>query len=547
VKRRIAAILTYVFLGVSIAGAQETFNVIYENPFLINGGGRGEAIAYHQGEFHLLGRIVGSDALTHGIFLKYSSEGEVLLSELFSSPLQGYKTDVAHLGEIARVEDGIVSPMTEWLNYQQGNLNGDSLIKLNYSGEVLWKKSLAVDSTGYEVEIYRGCSDYLGEGYIVHGYIVDSIGVVTSYDQIKGLLTRTDLEGNILWHQRYPQVKEIWYSAALPDGGILLSGQQNLSNGNGSDIIILRTDEQGNELWRHVFWEQEQGTGVSETTAPFCFLQDGTIAVITHNLGLEGYDSDRGPWWVKRIQDNGDSYTILEDFLFDTNDVYHYAFQVSTLSNGNVVLVGQSNNSDPGPFDFNHLQATLVMLSPELDSLYTRYYNFFPGDSASNADPYSQIHDIVELPDGGFAMAGMQRRSPLDTFVPMLTHIWTLRVDSMGCLEPGCHLISGLQEQVIGLDGSMTVFPNPLPRGQALQLRFQAKGTATMPYNNEATRLLLFDLQGRLVHEEQLTPTGSNEGFMLSLDLPALAKGTYTLHWISEHGAWYDGEKVVVE
>jgi outer membrane protein assembly factor BamB len=299
---RLALILCCWCLGPGFAGAQGTFNVIYENPFLINGGGVAEAIAFHEGEFHVLGRIVGADTLTHGIYLKYSSEGEVLLSELFSSSNLGFKTNVAQLGEMARVEDGIVSPITEWLNYQQGNLNGDSLVKLNYSGEVLWKKSLAVDSTGYEVEIYRGCSDYLGQGYIVHGYIVDSIGVVTSYDQIKGLLTRTDLEGNILWHQRYPEVKEIWYSEALPDGGILLSGSQNLLTQNGSDIVIIRTDAQGKELWRHVFWEDEDPfNSNSETTAPICILQDGTITVITHNIGLEEFDFGKGPWWVKRI------------------------------------------------------------------------------------------------------------------------------------------------------------------------------------------------------------------------------------------------------
>ena len=546
---RVFFIFFCLYLGPGYTSAQGTFNVIHENPFLINGGGGAQAIAYHEGEFHVLGRIVGPDTLTNGIYLKYSSEGSLLHSELFSSPLPGYKTDVAYWGEVARVEDGIVSPMGEWLNSLQGNLNPDSLIKISYSGEVLWKKSLAVDSTGYEVVINRGCSDYLGQGYIVHGYIVDSIGVVTSYDQIKGLLTRTDLEGNILWHQRYPQVAEFWYSAALPDGGILLSGYQyNITPHHDSDIILIRTDSEGNELWRHVFWEIEDPfSNNGEYTAPFCILQDGTIAVITHNMGLDEFENDNGPWWVKRIQDNGDSYTILEDFLFDMHDAYHYAFQAITLSNGNVAFVGQSNNPDPGPNDFNFMQATLVMLSPELDSLYTRYYNYFPGDSSSNADPRSQLHDIIELPDGRLAMTGIQPRPYTDILAPGVHMLWTLLVDSMGCLEPGCHLISGLQEQLIGLDGSMTVFPNPVTSGQALSLQFKPQGTATMPYNNGASRLLLFDLQGRLVHEEKVAPTGSNAGFILNLDFPALARGSYTLHWISEKGVWYDGEKVVVD
>ena len=39
---------------------------------------------------------------------------------------------------------------------------------------------------------------------------------------------------------------------------------------------------------------------------------------------------------------------------------------------------------------------------------------------------------------------------------------WVVKVDSMGCLEPGCHLITGLTSQVTNLRGALRVWPNPV-------------------------------------------------------------------------------------
>ncbi|NNC82217.1 MAG: hypothetical protein HKN79_01460, partial [Flavobacteriales bacterium] len=132
-----------------------------------------------------------------------------------------------------------------------------------------------------------------------------------------------------------------------------------------------------------------------------------------------------------------------------------------------------------------------------------------------------------------------------------LPHIWVIRTDSLGCIEPGCHLISGLQEQVIGLQGSMGIAPNPWQHGNPIQLLFTAPSSGIMPYQEKTTRLVLYDLQGRLVYEQDIAPqpgpSTSSGTYHVELHPPSLGTGKYILHWMSLGGAWYDSVKLVVE
>jgi hypothetical protein len=224
------------------------------------------------------------------------------------------------------------------------------------------------------------------------------------------------------------------------------------------------------------------------------------------------------------------------------------------LSSGDIAVIGNSDKVfyppevDPADFPdgiYRNDLGFLLRLTPSLDSVYMRYYAAF--DQFEHfLSPFEWPYDIAELADGGFVICGRANESAQSDngFLP---HIWLFRTDSLGCIEPGCQNIVGLQEQVIGLQGSMSVYPNPLPAGGQLTLRFEPMPAGTMPYANEATKLLVYDLQGRLIHQESLPQRGDNSGFVYRLDLPALSSGQYIVHWMSDAGAWYDSEQVLVE
>jgi hypothetical protein len=108
----------------------------------------------------------------------------------------------------------------------------------------------------------------------------------------------------------------------------------------------------------------------------------------------------------------------------------------------------------------------------------------------------------------------------------------------MGCLEPGCHLITGMETQITNLRGALTVAPNPVRSGSnvrvsiALPERFTAQG---------ALRITVTDAAGRVVHEQHLTPHSPT----LTLHT-SLTPGLYHVH-LNDNTRWFAGCKLVVE
>jgi hypothetical protein len=503
------------------------FNTVFENPFLPNiGGAQAYSIHFSEDTLYIGGIIVQEDQRGIGIFLKYDLSGNCLDTTRIFAHNDSMSVNLGRVSGTWMNSNGIVSPIIEFvLNGSHGNLNGDSLALFSRSGQVLWKTSLHVETVGKEIfHQVRPSSD----GYYVIGSVSDSLGALSPHN-VQGLLIRTDNEGNMLWHQRFPQVGEFNNIIVLENDDVILGGYTwNSSNGVGTNQLILKADSQGNEQWRYDFGgDYHDGPG-----PPIILLPGNRILSIGNVTFIEStwYSSH---FQVEIIEDLGADYLIESSYIIDPYPLFFLALSVVHSSDGGSVVVGR------GPFPYGDSPAygygLIMKLDQNGDSLWARYYSH--GSDGS----YHWYNSIVELPDHGFALAG------LDEKASGLTQIWVMRVDSMGCLEPGCHLISGLKEQVIGLDGSMKVFPNPVASGQALSLQFKPQGTATMPYNREATRILLYDLQGRLLHEEKIAPKGSNAGFILNLSLPSLATGTYSLHWISEKGVWYDGEQVMVK
>jgi hypothetical protein len=516
------------FIGLTVCA--QGFNTVYENPLLPDiGGAEGLSIHYWEDTLYVGGGIVQEDQRGIGIFLKYNLEGECLDTLLIPSSNDSMNVNIGRVSGTQLTSSGIVVPLVEFtMELYEQDRNGDSLGLLAFNGEFLWKTSLHVEEQGSETfHQVRSCSD----GYYVIGSVSDTVGVLSA-DNVQGLLIRTDLQGNMLWHRRFFEVSNFDHIIVLEDDQVILGGiTRHPSNGAGINNLILRADAQGNELWRYDF-----GGNVHDgPVLPIVPLEGDRILVFA-NMKFPSTSFYTSYFQVDVIQDLSDEGFLLESsYTIDTYPLFKVLFHAIRTSDGGALAIGRvpEVTGEHPAYAYGFLLKTDQMG----DSLWARSYTY-GNDEESN---FHWFNSVAELADHGFAMAGRDERDS------GLSQIWVMRVDSMGCLEPGCHLVSGLQEQVIGLDGSMKVFPNPVTSGQPISLQFKPQSTATMPYNREATRILLYDLQGRLFFEEKIAPTGSNEGFILNLSLPRLSTGTYSLHWISEKGVWYDGEQLMVE
>ena len=155
-----------------------------------------------------------------------------------------------------------------------------------------------------------------------------------------------------------------------------------------------------------------------------------------------------------------------------------------------------------------------------------------------------QLRDVVPTPDGGFIACGFAFTAIAADTMLYTQDVWVVKVDSMGCLEPGCHLIMGMETQITNLRDALLVSPNPVASGSTVQVQldlpadFQSQG---------GLQLTVVSDDGRVVHQQPFTGTTAQ------LETDNWSSGLYHLHvsdatMPSAGGRrWISGAKLVVE
>jgi hypothetical protein len=165
----------------------------------------------------------------------------------------------------------------------------------------------------------------------------------------------------------------------------------------------------------------------------------------------------------------------------------------------------------------------IVKISNTGDSLWARYYTFFDGH-----DRAPEPTDFKATPDGGYVVSGQTREG-------LLNFGWLMKLDSFGCLIPGCQwqdtvTVSGQPGKVAA---ELAIYPNPTSD----YLNFQLRSPQAIP--QAAFRIL--DAQGRVVKEFQ----SEHPGDTVIVPVWDWAPGVYFLE-ASAEGRVLKTEKFVV-
>jgi hypothetical protein len=161
-------------------------------------------------------------------------------------------------------------------------------------------------------------------------------------------LIKTDSQGNMQWDKTFGgnasdagfEIKE------TTDGGYIITGYTE-SNSNGLfDVLLIKTDANGNEIW-----SKNIGNGNYESGSSVAQTYDGGFIItgftISHGAGL------RDIWLIKTDQVGNEEWNHAFGGIY--NEGGHQILQ--TLSGGYVV-VGYTESSGNGQKDFKILKTS---------------------------------------------------------------------------------------------------------------------------------------------------------------------------------------------
>ncbi len=335
--------------------------------------------------------------------------------------------------------------------------------------------------------------------------------------QADAFVIKTDPFGQQEWVQTYggEQLDGIISLGMRPESGYY-SGGQSMQNGTNKQLWVQALNDTGGVLWEKV-WGSEN----DEPNAHLTSANDGH-ALIASGWGV-GPGNQFRHYLAKLNSADGE---IIWQKQYGTSSVSSVFYVVQeVIPDGDLIAAGGHRAS-------SQYFGALLRTTSTGDSLWMRYYQY--SDSIVN-DKQGFFRDVQPTPDGGFIACGNALT------VPGIygQDVWVVKVDQHGCLEPGCHLITGMETQITNMHDVLRIWPNPVPAQEQIHLQLDLPKNFTLQGD---LRITITSSDGRLVHDEGF----SNSSTTSTLQLPQLSSGLYHLH-LTDASRWISGTKVMVE
>ena len=215
---------------------------------------------------------------------------------------------------------------------------GIALIKTDLTGSVTWQRSFASHAgwdAGFAVE------QTTDHGYIITGVYGSEIGLI-----------KTDSTGTKVWDKRFG-TGEGWSVKQTGEGGYVLTGRTAPSSWFGGtvpgDVIVIKSDKDGNEVWRKTF-----GGSEDDGARSIALTLDGGYIVAGTTLSYSPGPVDTSvPWqWedVFLIKLDANGNTVWQKVKGHRPNCSDGGASVFAVSDGGYIVTGNSNAYDDGSF-----------------------------------------------------------------------------------------------------------------------------------------------------------------------------------------------------
>lgn len=346
-------------------------------------------------------------------------------------------------------------------------------------------------------------------------------GTITGLDLGDAFLLKVDSSWAQEWVQVYGTTGPLEAATSVvpaADGGFFFGGGRDVGT-NTADPWIVRTDALGNTIW-----SIDIGTPEDE-------LYGARLATAANGdlLCASGWNHQGSQRYVNGLARVDTTGSVLWWYTYGPDRYVQALLGLREEANGNIIAAGRSLSISGG------YQGVLLRTNAAGDSLWMRYYYY---QDSLMTDGQGVLMDVQPTTDGGFVAVGEVYGSNSGSNPPGNNQdVWVLRVDSLGCIQPGCGLITGLQAQVANHPNALTVGPNPA--SGVAHVRWDLPGAAR---TNGPARLWLTSAQGVVVRTWACDLSQGS----IAVDVSDLASGLHHLHMVHAD-VWLSGAKLVIE
>jgi hypothetical protein len=411
------------------------------------------------------------------------------------------------------------------------------LLKLDSLGNYKWSQHYG----GPESETGKRVLYYKGVGFYVTGYS-SSFGA----GDFDAYLLKTDLNGNKIWEKNYGKAnnwERINDAVIASDSGIVMVGETlNMNSGN-SDILIIKTDRNGDTLWT----KQIGGQGIDiantivskgdnflvggewyiedslinkgfiiEIDPLGTVLSQDTISHLSGHYVVTDISIGVSKYYVAgyRLKPNGKSGAYAAAFNNDRTLFSQYTIdnaQNPNIQNKEIMFNPIANKVAIGYYTQNSgtFQDTFDLVFAYFDPSYVEWTNQFTTVLNAGVD---EIGQLLATSDGGYVAVGMNTNTGAAQFtLNGGSNIYLMKVDENANYpnsdgEYTLNQLVGIEINSEKLKGK--VYPNPFKDEFTIELEGAENSKATL-LNNIGQEIASFEFQSEITYSTSFLKSGN--------------------------------------
>jgi hypothetical protein len=380
------------------------------------------------------------------------------------------------------------------------------LIKANMNGDTIWTKHYGTTEWDFANSMDT-CAD---GGFIMAG---KTYATGNAYSDI--LIVKTDTDGNEQWRKQIGGNKDDVANEIISvDDGYILCGTTESIGSGGKDIYVLKVDLTGNIVWERTLGGEEDDVGNS------LMITSDNRLVCAGGVKSYGYPNNFNSYLMK-LNFDGSNYWSLPG-NFSASNINFEIIDITESSTSQIVSISDFDNNGISNGEYG---------------LFINDLNGYLDTSSTFGGSYRETpKSIISCYDKGYAIIGTT-----SSFGIGLENIYFIKTDSIGSSNSPLSISVNTKDQNQLISNPNQVYPNPFSNNTNIHVDFpisfltQQKVQLTLvdQLGNDVSSQMSYQIRenysGSVISLHNLSLPNGMYFYNLSIHNKAIAKGKFTI------------------